>query len=173
MGSRRSCDVVSIVIQGLYRSLGLVIHEILEDSGGGEGVDALAFLHAGEVAGEFGFGVVAGEVFAEAVEGELWAEVLLEGDDEAFGEHGLLGGCPVGMEGESDDDGVDGFAFDELGDGDGELRVGEVFEHFKGECEAAAFGTGFADGEAGAFIAEVDAEETHGGIKHESWRWMK
>jgi hypothetical protein len=145
----------------------VVIHEILEDSGGGEGVNALAFLHAGEVAGEFGFGVVGGEVFGEAVEGEGGAEELLEGDDEAFGEHGLLGGVAVGVEGEADDDGVDGFAFDEFGDGLGELLVGEVFEHFEGEGEAAVGGAGFADGEAGALVAEVDAEETHGGIKHE------
>ena len=56
-----------------------MIHEILEDSGGGEGVDALAFLHAGVVAGEFGFGVVAGEVFGVAVDGGRWGRGVAGG----------------------------------------------------------------------------------------------
>ena len=103
--------------------------------------------------------------------GEGGAEELLEGDDEAFGEHGLLRGGAVGVEGEADDDGVDGFAFDELGDGLGELFVGEIFEHFEGEGEAAVGGAGFADGEAGAFVAEVDAEETHGEFPVVSGQW--
>ena len=38
---------------------------------------------------------------------------------------------------EADDEGVDGFAFVELGDGLGELRVGEAFEHFESAIQVS------------------------------------
>jgi hypothetical protein len=142
----------------LYLFSWLLIQKILEDAGGGEGVDSLAFLHAGVVAGEFAFGVVGGEVFADAVDGG-GGDGLLEGQDEAFGEFGLLGDSAVGVEGEADDDGVDGFAADELGEGGGKLLVGKAFEHFEGEGHA---GFGVADGDAGSSAAVIDADSSHG-----------
>ena len=62
------------------------VEPVLEDAGGGEGVDAGAFLIACEMAGEFSFGVVGGEIFAGAVEGDFGADGLLECEDEAFGD---------------------------------------------------------------------------------------
>ena len=133
------------------------VEPVLENGGGGEGVDALAFLVAGEVAGEFAFGAVGGEVFAGAVDGDGRADGLDKFKDEAFGDFGLGGNAAVGVKGETDDDGVDGFFAGELGNGLGKLGVGEGFEHFEGEGET---GLGVADGDAGAAGAVVDAEDS-------------
>src|SRR5437868_4523470 len=84
----------------------LLVEPILEDAGGGEGVHAGAFLHAGVVAREFSLGMVAGEELVDAVDGELRADGLLEFEDEAFGESALGGHGAVGIEGEADDKSV-------------------------------------------------------------------
>jgi len=116
----------------------------------------LAFLVAGEVAGEFAFGAVGGEVFTGAMDGNFSPDGLDEPEDEAFGDFGLGGDAAIGVEGEADDDGVDGFFFGELGDGVGKLGIGEAFEHFEGEGEA---GFGIAQSDSSAAHAVVDAED--------------
>jgi len=146
----------------LYQNLWslLSIQPVLQNAGGGEGVYAGTLLIAGEVAGKLAFGVVGGEILAGAVQRDLGAEDLAQGEDEALGEFGLVGDAAVGVEGEADDDGVDGFLANELADGLGKLGIWEAFKDFEGEGEARL---GIAEGDAGAFEAVVDGNESHAG----------
>jgi hypothetical protein len=147
------------IVAVLGRS-GWAVEEVLEDEGGGAGVEFAGFAGGDEVAafgaGAEGFGGVAGEAFVDAVDGE--AEAVFEFPDEGVDFAGFEADGVVHIVGVADDESIGAAALDLAGNVCPALIRFGLGGGRDGEGEAEFIGPGEAD----AFFAVVNPEETHG-----------